>query len=211
MRIKSITGLFKAASGVVSQATANTDYVATLSGVQNTKAKLTMRPTLVGGRVGANTKPTPVTVGAHAGYSLPIFNADAEDLFFRDYVPGRWDGASNITCTVICCLVATQSGGVKKYFKLQLSWENQPSAGVITAGTHDLTNEVECAINEAQYTLHYPTFTIPYNSFSPNIAASDHLGLRLFRIAADGTAIADEVIVLDVLLTYQVDKIFKAV
>lgn len=182
-----------------------------LSAVQNNKGKLTMRPTLIGGRVGANSKPTAVVVGAHAGYSLPIFNADAEDLFFRDYIPGRWDGASDITCTVICCLVATQTGGVAKYFKLQLSWENQPSGGAITAGTHDLTNNVECAINEAQYTLHYPTFTIPYNSYSPNIAASDHLGLRLMRIAADGTAIADEVIVLDVLLTYQVNKIYKAI
>lgn len=211
MRIKSLSGIQKWTSGVPASATAGTDYIDVLSRACATSAKLTMRPTLVAGRVGANTKPTPVTVGAHAGYSLPIFNNDAEDLFFRDRVPGRWDGASNIICMVKCCLVATQSGGVNKYFKLQLSWENQPSAGVITASTHDLTNNVECVVNEAQYTLHYPTFTIPYNSFSPNIAASDHLGLRLFRIAADGTAIADEVIVLDVLLTYDVNKIFKSV
>ena len=205
-----ITGIPKLDGETAEVATAGTDYIDTLSRVNTTSAKLTMRPTLIGGRVGANSKPTPVTVGAHAGYSLPIFNADAEDLFFRDYIPGRWDGASNIICTAICCLVATQTGGVKKYFKLQLSWENQPSGGVITAGTHDLTNNVECAVNEAQYTLHYPTFTIPYNSFSPNISASDHLGLRLMRIAADGTAITDEVIVLDVLLTYDVNKIFKS-
>jgi len=190
---------------------ANVDYVATLSATQSTKAKLTMRPTLVAGRIGALTKPTPVELGAHAGYSLPIYNSDDEELFFRDYIPGRWDGASNIVCTVICCLDTTQSGGVTKNFKLQLSFENQPSAGTLTAGTHDLSNNVTCAVNEAQYILHYPTFTIPYNSYSPNIAASDHLGLRLRRIAADGTAIAGEVIVIDTLLTYQVDKVFKPV
>ena len=211
MRIKSLSGILKQATNVVTSATPGTDYIDTLSRVNSTSAKLTMRPTLIGGRVGANSKPTAVTVGAHAGYSMPIFNNDAEDLYFRDYIPGRWDGASNIICTVICCLVATQTGDVKKYFKLQLSWENQPSAGTLTAGTHDLSNNDTCAVNEAQYILHYPTFTIPYNSYSPNIAASDHLGLRLRRIAADGTAIAGEVIVIDTLLTYQVDKVFKPV
>ena len=188
-----------------------TNLIDTLSRVNVTKAKLTMRPALVAGRIQGTTKPATVTVGAHAGYSLPIYNSDYEELFFRDYVPGRWDGASNITCTVICCLATTQTGGVTKDFKLQLMYENHPSGGTITASTHDLTANITCVANEAQYKLHYATFTIDWDAFSPNIAASDHLGLRLYRIAADGTAITGNVINLDVLLTYQVDKVFKAI
>lgn len=211
MRINNFSSIVKWVLGVPENAIAGTDYIDTLSRVNATSAKLTMRPTLVAGRIGAITRPTPIEVGSHAGYSLPIWNSDDEELFYREYVAGRWDGASNIIASVICCLVATQTGGVKKYFKLQLSFENQPMSGVITVSTHDIPVNVECAVNEAQYTLHKVDFTVPYNSYSPNIAASDHIGFRLRRITADGTAIADEVIILDCIITYQVNKIYKAV
>ena len=47
------------------------------------------RPALVAGRVGGVNKPTPVTLGAFAGYSLPIFASDDEARFFRNSVPRR--------------------------------------------------------------------------------------------------------------------------
>lgn len=187
------------------------NLIDTLTRVNVTKGKLTMRPSLIAGRIQGTSKPATVAIGAHAGYSMAIYNNDYEELFFRDYVPGRWDGASNITCMVICCLATTQTGGTAKDFKLQLSYENHPSGGTITTSTHDLTNNVTCAVNEEKYILHYPTFTIDWDLYTPHILSSDHLGLRLWRIAADGTAITGNVIVLDVLLTYQVDKVYKSV
>ena len=152
MRINNFSSIVKWVLGVPENAIAGTDYIDTLARVNDTSAKLTMRPTLVAGRIGSLTRPTPIEVGCHAGYSLPISNgSDDEELFYREYVAGRWDGATDITASVICCLVATQTGDVNKYFKLQLSFENQPSAtGTITASTHDIPVNVECADNEAK-------------------------------------------------------------
>lgn len=71
---------------------------------------LTMRPALYAGRIGANTKPTPVEYGSFAGYSCPISTgSDGEELFFRDYVPGRWDGKSDIVVRVRCALATAET------------------------------------------------------------------------------------------------------
>jgi hypothetical protein len=190
---------------------AGTDYIDILTRVNVTKGKLTMRPTLVAAYVAAKTRPTPVSIGCHAGYSLPIWNNDDEELFYREYVAGRWDGASDIVCSVICCLESTQTGGTVKYFKLQIGFENTPaSGGLVTTNINNASTNVNCVANEAQYTLHKVDITIPIASYSPNINSSDHVGFLLRRIAASGTAITGEVIVLDCIITYQTDKIYKS-
>lgn len=138
--------------------------------------RLTMRPALVAGRIGAQNKPTPVVVGAHAGYSFPIFNSDDEEIFFREYVAGRWDGLSDITVSVICCLAAAEDVG--DYFKFQLSWETKATgSGVISTSTTDvLVEQAVLADRAAQYSIYKLEFTIDWDGPNPDMAASDHTG-----------------------------------
>ncbi|MDH7506202.1 MAG: hypothetical protein QHH15_00240 [Candidatus Thermoplasmatota archaeon] len=172
--------------------------------------KLTMRPSLVAGKIGAVGKPTPVEIGVHAGYSMPVYSNDDEELFFREYIAGRWDGASNITVSVIVVLAGAEDVGDK--FKFQLSWENKAtSSGVITTDATDV--EVETTILEgraAQYSIYKVDFAIDWDLNDPDVVASDHLGLRLRRIAASSLECSGEIVVLDCVITYDVNKIFKS-
>lgn len=170
---------------------------------------LTMRPSIVAGKIAQNSKPTAVSIGAHAGYSLPVYNSDNEELFFRDYVAGRWDGASNITVSVICCLAAAEDVGDK--FQLQVSWENKATgSGVISTSTNDVPVETTVETDRAaQYSIYKVDFTVDWDLPNPDVVASDHIGFRLRRIAASSLEISDEVIVLDCLVTYTVNKIYK--
>jgi hypothetical protein len=171
---------------------------------------LTLRPTLVAGLVAQNSKPTSVTVGAHTGYSLPVYNSDNEELFFRSYVPGRWDGESDITVSVICVLAGAEDVGDK--FKLQLSSENKATAsGVISTSTSDVPVETTIATDRAaQYSIYKVDFTVDWDAPTVDITASDHIGFRLRRIAASSLECSGEIIVLDCVISYTVDKIFKA-
>jgi hypothetical protein len=117
---------------------------------------------------------------------MPVFASDDEELFFREYVAGRWDGASNITASVICCLAGAEDVGDK--FQFQLSWENKStSSGVISASTNDVPVETTVATGRAaQYSIYKVDFAIDWDLPNPDVAASDHVGFRLRRIAASG-------------------------
>jgi len=54
------------------------------------KVWLEFRPDLDFSTVRANGKPTHVSRGEFEGFSLPVFSADDEELFFDMCVPGRW-------------------------------------------------------------------------------------------------------------------------
>lgn len=171
---------------------------------------LTMRPSIVAGKIAQNSKPTPVSIGAHAGYSMPVYNSDDEELFFRDYVAGRWDGASDITVSVIVCLAGAEDVGDK--FQLQVSWENKSTgSGVISTSTTDVPVETTIATSRAaQYSIYKVDFTVDWDLPNPDVVASDHIAFRLRRIAASSLEVSNEIIVLDCLVTYTVDKIYKA-
>ena len=173
---------------------------------------LTMRPAIVAGRVGATTKPTPVDIGAHSGYSMPVYNSDQEELFFRDYVPGRWDGATDPIVTIIWALANAGGEDVNDNVKWQLSWENVPPGGVFSATTHDNT-ALDIPIttgHSAQYSEYRTDFTIDVSLPTPDVAPGDHIGFRLRRIDATDPDITGECIVYDVLIKYKVDKVFKS-
>ena len=194
------------------------DYVEIKDGVitfaNAAKRLLTMRPTLVAGRQGANTVPTPVDFGVHSGYSLPIFAADSEDLFFRDYVPGRWDGVTDPICYAICALNTANSVGEE--FALTLEWDkDDPTVGAIDALFQTVTTQVELSAGHtAQYSLFKVALPIDASEPAVDLAPSDHIALRLYRSAVTGGGTDEcegEIIVLDVIITYTVDKVFKRV
>jgi hypothetical protein len=175
---------------------------------------LSMRPTLITGalvRSGSATTvvPTPVVVGSHAGYSMPIWSNPAnvyEELFFREYVAGRWNGTTDIVVSILCALASAET--VNEDFRFELAWEAvTPDGTVLTASPGTLEAEVNCT-SGSQYALYKATFSIPYSG----ISSGDHLGCRLRRIAveeAGADEVDGEVILVDCLLTYQVDKVYK--
>lgn len=171
---------------------------------------LTMRPSLVAGKVAEKGKPTSIDIGVHSGYSMPVYNSDDEELFFREYVAGRWDGASDITVSAIVCLAGAEDVGDK--FKFQLSWENKAtSSGVISTSTTDVPVETTIATSRAaQYSIYKVDFTVDWDLPNPDVVASDHMAFRLRRIAASSLECSNEIIVLDVIITYTVNKIYKA-
>jgi hypothetical protein len=113
------------------------DYEGGITYAGNAKRGLTLRPQLYAGRIGGVTKPTFVTYGANAGYSFPIYNNDDEEMFFREHIPGRWDGASDISAVFVFYLSGAEDAGDN--FRFQLSWANKATAsGVISNATQDV-------------------------------------------------------------------------
>lgn len=182
-----------------------------------TSARLSMRPTLIASKivkVGADyfVKPTQVDYGASSGYSLPIYASDDEELFFNEMIAGRWDGASDITVSVTGYLSAAED--VDDDFALQLSWANKtPSSGVVPSATTDVEVRTNIATGRsAQYSIYKVDFTIDWDAGTPDIASSDIFLGRLRRIAVGGgyTEMSGEFVVLAVVVTYTVNKMYKA-
>ena len=180
-------------------------------------AKLSMRPTILPSKVvkvGADylIVPTMVDYGASTGYSLPLYSAGTdEELYFSEYIAGRWDGASDITCSVIGYLSAGED--VNDDFAFQLSWANKStSSGIFPATTTDVVTYTNVDTDRnAQYSIYKVEFTIDWDVNNPDILASDIICGRLRRVAvgAGRVEITGEFVVLAVIITYSVDKVYK--
>jgi hypothetical protein len=74
--------------------------------------------------------------------------------------------------------------------------------------------ETNCADpRNAQFSIFKVEFTIDWDLLDPDLTASDFFAARLRRIAVAGggaVEIAGEVVVLGFVITYAVDKVFKA-
>ena len=90
----------------------------------------------------AHSKPTQVTAGIFKGFSFPIYAADNEELFFRQRVPKRWDGASDILFCACICLAAGEDVG--DYFKFRLSWEHTAVGEIVSTSSNNVDTLVLC-------------------------------------------------------------------
>lgn len=180
--------------------------VMTLAGTA--ERKMTIRPTLDYISQIAHSKPTQVVVGIFKGYSFPTYAAN-EELFYNVRVPYRWNGTSDIQ---ICFEVALANvEDIGDTFKFQLSWEHFHSDDVIVATSNDV--EIQQAVlsgHTAQYSVYHLHFTIDYDIDGPGneVHADCNLGFRLRRIASSGTQVSNEIIVIDSVVDFQVDKLY---
>ncbi len=169
---------------------------------------LTLRPNINIGTVQALGKPTTVSIGAFRGYSMPIYSADNEELFFSENVPGRWDGVSDITVNILVALAAAETPG--ETFKFQFSWNQAGETDVVPTSTHDVTDEI-AVVDETQYATYMLTFVIDYNIDGGDVVAThDDLVGRLRRIASGGDEVDGEVIVIAWHTHYNIDKTYKS-
>ena len=176
------------------------------------KMRLSMRPFIEIGDIAVQEKPTVVSYGATKGYSLPLYAAN-EEIFFSEYIVGRWDGASNITVSVIGYLDTAETADDD--FKLSLDWQNkETSSGALSAAVTTVAHVTNCpAGRNAQYSIYKIEFPIDWDLPNPDLAASDYFAGRLYRSAVGGgnVEIAGEFVVTMIVITYQVDKVFKVI
>lgn len=182
-----------------------------------TPARLSMRPFIELGTIASKSKPTIVYLGANAGYSLPIWNGTTnvdEQLFISEYIAGRWDGASDITLSVIGYLDTAEDVGDD--FALQVSWANKSTgSGIFPSATNDVTVETNIDTDRAaQYSVYKVDFSIVWDYPTPDVVASDLFSARIRRVAITAGAgkaeISGEFVVAMIVITYTVNKIFKA-
>ena len=177
--------------------------------VGSAKRILRMRPVMdVAKYIGGSSKPTYVTRGAVGGYSFPIYASDDEELFFRDIVPGRWDGSTSWTCGLFVYLASAEDVGDK--FKFQLSHYGDDGVSG-TTGSSVVDVEVETAVttgHSAQYSNYHVVFTI--NASGAGYGSGWPINYRLRRIDAADPDITGEVVVKNWYCSYTVDKLFSA-
>lgn len=176
------------------------------------KMRLSMRPFIEIGDIAVQEKPTVVSYGATKGYSLPLYAAN-EEIFFSEYIAGRWDGASNITVSVIGYLDTAET--VDDDFNLSLQWENKATgSGVVPSAVNTIYQVTNCPTGRnAQYSIYKVDFPIDWDLPNPDVAASDFFAGRLYRsaVGAGNVEIAGEFVVTMIVITYQVDKVFKVI
>lgn len=160
------------------------------------KRSLTLRPFLEFSVLKQTTKPTGVAVGIFNTFSMPIYNSDNEELFFRMRVPYRWDGVTNPCFKMIVALSDAEDVGDK--FQFQFSWNHVSVTGVIPVDTSDVPTEITIITDHAaQYSTYSVSFDMDLDVSDPHMASRDNLVGRLRRIAASGSEVTNEILVLD--------------
>ena len=208
-------------AGVIKMGDGTNQTVVSAAGVitweGTAKRILTIRPEMNLAKIAQNEKPTMVTYGAHQCFSMPIYDTDDEELFFVFNMPGRWDGSSDLTMHVICALGSAETANDD--FNLQLSWQSttagsDPSTSVILENT---TVDVEVETNiadarKAQYNVFEIEFTLDWDNagLNTNLGSHDTVVCRLRRIAAAGTEIDGQILILDSHVHMTIDKVAKA-
>jgi len=168
---------------------------------------LTLRPEINIDEIKKEAVPVQTQRGVFFGYILPIYNDDHQELFFKQRVPFRWDGVSNIRSRIKIALGNAEDVGDK--FNLQLSWEHAPMEEPVPDTSNDVPVETAVLIGRnAAFDLYAVTFIIDYDidGVGNEIKPYELLVARLRRIAASELEISNSPIVLDWVTEYQRNK-----
>lgn len=171
----------------------------------STPVWLELRPDLDFTEITAHGKPTQVIRGIYHGYSLPIYAADNEELFFDVCVPDRWDRESDIALHVDCYI---DTANANKNFNLQIDWEHYtPVIDVVPNTFNTVTAETNTGAG-AQFQSYHAEFTIDYDiDPGDDIEINDNLAFRLIRIAATANEMAGEPVMLHFAVVFQRNKV----
>lgn len=179
------------------------------------KKKLAMRPAFNAGKLSGTGGPVSGILGAFSTYEFPIWDSGSnvnKELYWRLYVPGRWDGTTDIEYTLTVALNSAED--LNDDFAFQLSWANTTgTSGVISNAV--VSSTVPQNINTgrtAQYSVYRLTFTIDVSAGPITaVAGGDVLVGRIRRVASGGTEVTGNILVLDHVLNFTVDKVFKTI
>ena len=147
----------------------------------------TYEPFLDENRANTQGKPTLANRGLFSGYSLPVWNSDQEELYFRMRVPFRWDGTTKPWFVAITAPVGANDIGEK--YKFQLEWVSGDVGEVLPDTIAEtLTDEITLVDGSAYYAN-----IIAFELTIATIVSGQKMQARLRRIASAATAIDGEV------------------
>ena len=164
-----------------------------------------IRPTLDQGRIQGVLKPTRVERGLFTGFSMPIYNNDDEELYYRTITPARYNGTDNPTAKLYCYLSGAEDVG--DTFKFQLDYNTVSCDGTVVPDTV-LTTSKELTVttgHSAQYSIYCADMPITATSGVDRLAAG-----RIRRVTSSGTQVSNEIVVMYFEIQYPVNKIFGA-
>lgn len=176
------------------------------------KRSLTLRPQLVSVnlvKTPLNFVPTPITLGAFTGFTMPVYNSDEQELYFKLRVPYRWDGVTNPYFKMIVALSAAEDVGDK--FRFDLDWNTTSVTGAITASVVNVpVTTTVITDHSAQYSTYSVAFELDYDNAGLQqtmVARNEAVG-RVRRIAAEAPQVSNNIYILDWASAWSVDKIF---
>lgn len=142
-------------------------------------------------------KPTDVHRGVHNGFSLPVYAADNEELFYSVHVPHDWDESTDFVLKVYGYI---DTANDTKNFQLRIQWD-KVAPGTDTYGTTDTDVDTETATgaSASQYQSYETSFTIAASTFTRGVL----LGIVLQRIAASSNEITGEFVLTEAMFRYR--------
>jgi len=153
-------------------------------------------------------EPTATIRNGVAGY---LFAADPEILYIQFCTPKDWDEASDLVIVLHCVLNADEA------VDDIIDWETSVISvadheDVDTAGTQTPGASHSIGAFNGGGTLHQVPITLDYNDGTCPISTGDNVSITLSRTANVGAAgYVAGVIVIDMCLLYQADKLGEAV
>jgi len=152
-----------------------------------------------------------VKFGCYKGFSLPIWESTGataeQQIYIKMRVPDQWDGKGAATIKLLFALGGTEATPAACQFRC--IYESGQSGGLANAtlSSADSGDIPVVAGSLATYSLYESKIEIPSTSF----AAGDHLAGLIKRIASSTGAtgaMSNNVIILNGLVQWQVDKIY---
>lgn len=206
-----ITGASRLGSLRVGDATNNTFICA--GGIQKfsgtAQGALNLRPNLDYLNIEKQSVPTDVTRGSNRGFSMPIYNSDNEELFFKMRIPKRWNGTSDPQFGIMVSTSGAEDIGDKFKFQLSISTTLCGGTHIIPDTTSDYTTEQTIiAGGTAAYTAYCIWFTMDAGAAANAILTGSMLSGRVRRIAASANEVANEIIIWDWAVEWLTDKIY---
>jgi hypothetical protein len=160
--------------------------------------------------------PTPFTLGAFSGFFMPAYNNDNQELFFRMRAPYRWDGTTNPTFKMIVALSATEDVGDK--FKFQLDWNTVSPVPTDLMLTPKIETDVVTVVDEVivledrntQYSAYPVSFELDIDNagLQQQLEPRNNLVGRIRRITSGSPAVSNNIIILDWVTNWKVNKNF---
>lgn len=154
---------------------------------------------------GQSFVPDNVFRGVIQGYSLPVWDANDEQLFLEMHVPYRWDGTSDIIIDIECYLAVAETDA---FFRMEIGYYTfTPGVDVVADTINLVDTNTATGTSAAQYQSYEVIITIP----AAGIVTGDMMGLRLRRVAATGQECSGEIVVTHTGLVFVRDKMGKPV
>jgi hypothetical protein len=168
---------------------------------------LILRPTFNAAYNKSTTKPTEVIRGSVIGYSFPVYNSDDEEMFFRDIVPGRWDGTSDAIFYIVGYLAGAETVGRKLKFQVSVQATDGATGVCGTTGVDADSGDI---LITTDHNAQYSWYTIPVTILAATLVGSrEAIHWRIRRIASGATAITGEFVVTNWYCKYTVNKMYS--